>query len=284
MRAYVKLALIITAFLINNRCDALNILSLHQQRQVQDFSPQKYSRSSFQLHLDGGSSDNDTSFDQIDYFATDTDNNKNIHEEDSRNQKDDSPFILREAREKDLPILATILTDSFFKGKTNFFTYPIERFKFFLSLQSRFQTFHYAERSGARYRILVACNSRRIDGDDVEERQQKEETIVGLCEVDGSISNGGVNPVPRPYMSNLAVDEKFRRMGVAKALIAYCERVVQDDWGKSILYLRLYDDNHAAKKLYEQCGYCEVSPSTKRFINKEGETVSLLRKMFKEER
>mmetsp|Transcript_18873 Transcript_18873/g.21623 ORF Transcript_18873/g.21623 Transcript_18873/m.21623 type:complete len:281 (+) Transcript_18873:69-911(+) len=266
------------------KCKAFKNFYFHQKSKAEDFNIQKSFHSIIKLHQNVGSGDNDTSFNKIDFLTTklENKNDESILEQDNQNQNDYPPFIIREAKEKDLPTLSVILTDSFFKEKTNFFTYPIERLNTYLALQGRFQTFRYAERSGARYRMMVACSQGRRNENDNNVQEKEATTMLGCCEVDDSKPQGEINAAPRPYMSNLAVDENFRRNGVAKALITHCERIVQDDWGKSLLHLRLYDDNYAGKKLYGDCGYYEASPSTTSITDKDGKTFSLLKKTLKE--
>lgn len=57
-----------------------------------------------------------------------------------------------------------------------------------------------------------------------------------------------------PYLSNLAVRRKYRRHGVASALLMNCEKVSQD-WGFRDLYLHVLESNHQARQLYFKLGY-----------------------------
>jgi ribosomal protein S18 acetylase RimI-like enzyme len=58
------------------------------------------------------------------------------------------------------------------------------------------------------------------------------------------------------WINRLAVDPDYRHQGVAKALIAECERVLRM---RSIrLFCALIDDDNAAsKELFRKCGYIE---------------------------
>jgi len=198
-----------------------------------------------------------------------------------REEQSELPSIfVREATKEDLPRLATLLTDAFFKENTNFFTYQIERLSTFLGIESRFSIFL----SGARFKILLAYTHSGGNGNN----KHKKDIIMGSCEVDDCVISSPLffnhTPSPRPYMCNLAVDEKFRRMGVAKALISRCEHIVEHEWKKPILHLKLYDDNWKAKELYFGFGYSvepqlEGPPST---TNADGKTIVLLRKTLNE--
>jgi len=164
-------------------------------------------------------------------------------------------IVIREATEEDIPIMTRILTDGFHRETTNFFTYPLMRLDTFIN-----QTFRFGDRTGARYGTFVAC----LATDDGR--------VVGCCEVDDALTKGEINPAPRPYMCNLAVDVEFRRKGVAGALVLNCERVVRDEYERSLLHLRMKEGNQAAFELYLGLGYRVES----RYVNEKEETVLLM--------
>ncbi|MBU7584610.1 MAG: GNAT family N-acetyltransferase [Nostoc sp. TH1S01] len=56
------------------------------------------------------------------------------------------------------------------------------------------------------------------------------------------------------YLSNLAVDQKYRRNGVASKLLLNCEKICHE-WGFKDLYLHVLEDNHQARQLYFKLGY-----------------------------
>lgn len=178
-----------------------------------------------------------------------------------------SPFVIREVREKDLVAASNILADSFNENANdNFFSQlsqRMERMNTYLSLKSRFETFRYAERSGALQCMLVGCSTLNDDDDE----------IIAFCEVDNRAPGGEINPAPRPYISNLAVEEGFRRRGSAMALVSESEDIVRG-WGKPRLHLRVKKDNDGAKAMYCRCGY-DVESS---YDNADGETTLLMGK------
>lgn len=172
-------------------------------------------------------------------------------------------FMIREAEEQDLGAASIILADSF-SINLNFLTKRVERMNTYLTLKSRFETFRYAERSGALQCMLVAYASAGNN------------EIVGFCEVDNRPPGGEINPAPRPYISNLAVRNDFRRMGVATDLVGRSEEIVRV-WGEKSLHLCVKQTNAAAKAMYQdRCKYIEI-PS-RRHTNSKGEIFLLLGK------
>ncbi|MEA5504591.1 GNAT family N-acetyltransferase [Halotia wernerae UHCC 0503] len=57
-----------------------------------------------------------------------------------------------------------------------------------------------------------------------------------------------------PYLSNLAVNPKYRRHGVASGLLISCQQVSQE-WGFHDLYLHVLENNYQARQLYFKLGY-----------------------------
>ncbi|KAL7543113.1 hypothetical protein ACHAXR_013071 [Thalassiosira sp. AJA248-18] len=115
--------------------------------------------------------------------------------------------------------------------------------------------------------MIVACNA-------------KNGQVIGFAEVDarplGSSQSGGstnsTSPtddkskdILRSYMYNLAVDQKWKRKGIASELVRACEDFVLNMHTSCIekkLYLRVRKTNHAAVALYEKMGYKEMNPET----------------------
>ncbi len=164
----------------------------------------------------------------------------------------------------------------------------MERLKTSLSLESTFP-----KRGGTAQenvlnqplkQMFVACN--REDG-----------TVLGFAEVDAypskksnrveetnKDSQDSTNNINRPYMYNLAVDKRWKRKGIARALIRECEKFVRDrhSWRTEMidatflnakvdslcndsilqLFLKVRKDNIAAISLYESMGYREIDPKS----------------------
>jgi len=57
-----------------------------------------------------------------------------------------------------------------------------------------------------------------------------------------------------PYISNLAVEAKSRRQGIAQRLLLACESTALE-WGFQDLYLHVLENNQAARQLYSKIGY-----------------------------
>merc|ERR1712032_1121394 len=77
--------------------------------------------------------------------------------------------------------------------------------------------------------------------------------------------------LPRPYLSDLAIDPNYRRQGFAKLLIKESEQFVLDsaksnadqDGKQTELWIRVAENNHAAIKLYrDRLGYSKMDWST----------------------
>lgn len=84
-------------------------------------------------------------------------------------------------------------------------------------------------------------------------------------------SNGASDNVLRSYMYNLAVDKKWKRKGIASALVRACEQFVSemhDSCVEKRLYLRVRRCNAAAVALYTSLGYNEMDPRAI-FLSKE---------------
>jgi len=179
-------------------------------------------------------------------------------------------IVIREATEEDIPTMARILTDGFHSETTNILTYPLMRLDTFINHKFRF-----GDRIGPRYGTFVACHLTTADADGGDgDGSSSSSRVVGCCEVDDAPTMGEKNPAPRPYMCNLAVDVEFQRNGVAGALVRNCERVVRDEYERSLLHLRMREGNQAAFDLYTGLGYKVES----KYVNEKEETVLLMAK------
>jgi ribosomal protein S18 acetylase RimI-like enzyme len=191
----------------------------------------------------------------------------------------EDPFLIRPALMVDMGRGSKILSDGFFKSKTNFITYQFERLQTYLSLESCFP------KPNTNHEIFVACCARRG-------------TVWGMVEVDARTSSASSlrdTPKDGPYMCNLAVDSQYQRMGIAASLVEECERQVRE-WHqleqrllnsavddptivpvRNSLSLKVRDNNHPAIRLYSKLGYqsvCQEKDETT------GEIILLMRKQL----
>ena len=155
------------------------------------------------------------------------------------------PFFGRTVRQPDLFYLAEILASSFHSQDGTFgWLYPLLRVGIYEDLRSRLHT------PKRHYACLVAVlpDSRNID-------PMVNDRLIGTVEI--SLRRHSLNPFSGSrylYLSNLAVQDDYRRQGVAKHLLKTCERVALD-WGFSDLYLHVLENNHRARRLYWKAGY-----------------------------
>ncbi len=73
--------------------------------------------------------------------------------------------------------------------------------------------------------------------------------IVGTVEIAIRSSSFWSNNYQYPYISNLAVNKNYRRLGIGSQLLARCEQVAKD-WGYQETRLHVLDSNESAKRLY----------------------------------
>jgi len=144
-------------------------------------------------------------------------------------------FVIRPAKFGEMGQVSNIIVSSFYKAS------PLIRPYLYLNELQRLQSnFPYSD---PKHYVFVASIGK---------------AIVGFVDVDGRPSTMAKAP-PRPYLSDLAVDPKYRRRGIAKALIQKCEDVVQDFMKSKELYLRVERDNQPGLSMYDGLGYNALS-------------------------
>ncbi|KAL9183707.1 hypothetical protein ACHAXT_004563 [Thalassiosira profunda] len=201
-------------------------------------------------------------------------------EENADGQKE-RDFFVADAQFVHLGPAARILTEEFYSQRTNFITFQIERLKTVLSLESTFPNAQNSLRkeytSRPLQQMIVACNAKNGE-------------VIGFAEVDARPLNNSNNyisaeePEPndsgmlRSYMYNLATDKRWKRKGVASALVEACEQFVIDRHDTCVekrLYLRVRRCNDAAVGLYWKLGYTEMDPETIALSNEDINSGSL---------
>lgn len=83
---------------------------------------------------------------------------------------------------------------------------------------------------------------------------QSEAVTVGTVELTLRSGSFWSNEPQYPYISNLAVKQDYRRLGVGSQLLARCEQIALD-WGYTEIRLHVLDNNQSAKQLYCHNGY-----------------------------
>jgi ribosomal protein S18 acetylase RimI-like enzyme len=76
-------------------------------------------------------------------------------------------------------------------------------------------------------------------------------TILGYIDIDKRID---IIKYPTPYISDIVVDQSYRRRGIAQLLLKECEHISKN-WKNNELYLLAETKNHKALLLYEKIGY-----------------------------
>lgn len=93
----------------------------------------------------------------------------------------------------------------------------------------------------------------------IDEAIADDKCLFLVAEADGRAVGylSGVFAADECDVSNIAVDERYRRRGIATALF---ERLAvgAKERGASKMFLNVRDDNSAARALYEKIGFAEV--------------------------
>ncbi|CAE8608928.1 unnamed protein product, partial [Polarella glacialis] len=101
----------------------------------------------------------------------------------------------------------------------------------------------------------------------LESTSAERQPFAGLVDLslwpdDGRVRAPGARSKPgacsKPYVLNLCIDPAYRRRGLARALMALCERVVRDVWVDSVMLLHVEDDKVPANTMYENMNYSPV--------------------------
>lgn len=149
--------------------------------------------------------------------------------------------LIRPARIHDVDQLTDVLTASFYADSGWLqWVHPFMRLSIQEDLKQRLRS------QSPRYVCLAAVPAAEGSGD-------RTPAIAGTAEA--SLRQ----PWPwqgdrHVYVSNLAVEQGFRRQGVASALLQSCEHIAQR-WQVDELRLHVMEDNRAAQALYRKAGF-----------------------------
>lgn len=79
--------------------------------------------------------------------------------------------------------------------------------------------------------------------------------VVGTVEISVRyVKSLAIAPIKTPYISNLAINPRYRRLGIARKLLNRCETQGKY-WRYGSVALHVLENNEAAKQLYLNCGY-----------------------------
>jgi ribosomal protein S18 acetylase RimI-like enzyme len=153
---------------------------------------------------------------------------------------DSGQIQIRVATSADLYSIAQIIAESFHSRKGLWgWAFPLFRLGIYEDLKYRLA-------SRIPHQLCLVAIDKSISGTN---------KVLGTVELSVRFSDSWANfHRSFPYLSNLAVDPKYRRYGLASSLLTSCEQVSQD-WGFHDLYLHVLENNHQARKLYFKLGY-----------------------------
>ncbi|MBW4615089.1 MAG: GNAT family N-acetyltransferase [Desmonostoc vinosum HA7617-LM4] len=151
-----------------------------------------------------------------------------------------SQFQIRAATPDDLTDVAQIIAESFHSQKGLWgWAFPILRLGIYEDLRHRLL-------SPAPHHVCLVA---------VDATANKAHNLMGTVEAGVRFSDAWTQ-CGRSflYLSNLAVQPKYRRHGVASGLLISCEKVSRE-WGFQDLYLHVLESNYQARQLYFRLGY-----------------------------
>ncbi|MEM1251788.1 MAG: GNAT family N-acetyltransferase [Cyanobacteria bacterium P01_H01_bin.21] len=146
-------------------------------------------------------------------------------------------YRLRPAYPEDLSQLVELLLTSFYpQDHVNRWLYPLLRLGIQEDIKRRLKS------SPQQYGCLVVVD------------KSANFSIVGTVEI--SLRSQLWQPLQprRPYIANVAVQQRHRRRGLAQQMLLACESISKT-WGCKRLYLHVATDNPPAFSLYRKIGY-----------------------------
>lgn len=155
-------------------------------------------------------------------------------------------LTIRQVSIEDTRTVSSILAKSFYDFPDFVgWVYPFLQFTINEDLRYRLRS------HAPLYTCLVAKLAKSEGG---EARQEESQAIVGTAEIALRSASFWSNELQYPYISNLAVKQDLRRLGIGSQLLAKCEQIASD-WGYSETRLHVLDKNDSAKQLYCRNGY-----------------------------
>ena len=159
----------------------------------------------------------------------------------SLNVTESVEVLVRSARIEDINGIGEVLTSSF--NQFNSFTlwiYPLLKFNVCEDVRQRWQ-------SDDNYWCIIA-EKKNAHSTDCRNK------IIGTVELSFKKLHGFGCRTKMPYIANLAVNESYRRQGIASQLLLKCEQIAKSN-GFERVYLHVLAENKMAQKLYSHNGY-----------------------------
>ncbi|NES72953.1 MAG: GNAT family N-acetyltransferase [Okeania sp. SIO2D1] len=169
-------------------------------------------------------------------------------------------FFIRIAQPKDINSITEVLTNSFYSCQGIMgYVRPFLRLGIYEDLRNRIRS------KTEHYLCLVAMVVENTESTRDVSNTRKQD-LVGTVEIDVRSRSGmdvllfnswqldNLDDFEYAYLSNLAVDANYRKLGVAQKLLSYCEHKVLG-WGFCELYLHVLENNYTARRLYDKAGY-----------------------------
>ncbi|MDJ0555836.1 MAG: GNAT family N-acetyltransferase [Microcoleaceae cyanobacterium MO_207.B10] len=155
--------------------------------------------------------------------------------------------------------LAEILSNSFHSRRGIMgWAYPFLRLGIYEDLRTRIRS------KKEQYLCLVAMVIRNTESsEELSTIEIENQDLVATVEMSVRSRNGAnfisfnawhLHSWEYVYLSNLAVDVNYRRLGIAQKLLDCCETKAIE-WGFSDLYLHVLENNYTARRLYYRAGY-----------------------------
>lgn len=172
-------------------------------------------------------------------------------------------YNIRDCQYGELGKVAALVVDSFYdKKKINLVARKLYRLAETNRLQ---QNFPYPESRSVHRMLVVEATTTTTAGAAAPAAASSTATeIVGFCDVDTRPCATKLK-LPRPYLSDLAIDPGHRRKGLARKLVEESEAFVlgRGDTNFDELWIRVAETNEAALGLYrDRLGYSQAEWST----------------------
>ena len=167
-------------------------------------------------------------------------------------------FRIRPAKYADLGPASDIILESFYVQKTAF--RGLLKLAELNRLQQNFP--HFQKEKHTMYVAVVPKDDSRSPA--ISSPLPTDDIIVGFVDVDSRPCKPEIN-LPRPYLSDLCVHPRYRKKGIAQALVIQCQDFVlqqnakevmnSDNGNEKRLYIRVEEDNTPALLMYQKLGY-----------------------------